>query len=229
MESVKQMTSWKDLHSREWIVIENSEMNDIQGTGEATASGRNIEALRIAFNLGLIELSTLYAHQWVDNCMIFFFFTWGILNSALRYQVAKGGKNTSQFLSHPPPHKTVSCYLLIVEWFIMNTFYSLSKIIILLGKKINTFQTRCSSLAWPYVFSFICWKSVTSGTSLVAKKVKNLPAMQEIWVWYSGLGRSPAQRNGNPLQYSCLENSRDRGDWWAKVHGVAKSWTQLSD
>ena len=38
-------------------------MNDIQGTGEATASGRNIEALRIAFNLGLLELSTLYAHQ----------------------------------------------------------------------------------------------------------------------------------------------------------------------
>ena len=38
-------------------------MNDIQGTGEATALARNMEALRIAFNLGLIELSTLYAHQ----------------------------------------------------------------------------------------------------------------------------------------------------------------------
>ena len=142
------MTFWKDLHSREWIVIENSEMNDIQGTGEATASGRNIEALRIAFNLGLIELSTLYAHQWVDNCMIyFFFFAWGILNSALRYQVAKGGKNTSQFLSHPPPHKTVSYYLLIVEWFIMNTFYSLSKIIILLGKK-KLILSRQGALLW---------------------------------------------------------------------------------
>ena len=35
--------------------------------------------------------------------------------------------------------------------------------------------------------------------------------------------------NGNPLQYSCLENSKDRGAWWAAVHGVAKSWTQLSD
>ena len=31
--------------------------------------------------------------------------------------------------------------------------------------------------------------------------------------------------NGNPLQYSCLENSMDRGAWWAAVHGVAQSWT----
>ena len=35
--------------------------------------------------------------------------------------------------------------------------------------------------------------------------------------------------NGNPLQYSCLENPMDRGAWWAAVHGVAKSWTRLSD
>ena len=39
------------------------------------------------------------------------------------------------------------------------------------------------------------------------------------------LGRSPAERNGNPLQYSCLENSTNRGAWWATVHGVAKSRT----
>ena len=43
-----------------------------------------------------------------------------------------------------------------------------------------------------------------------------------------GLGRSPGERNGNPLQYSCLENPMDRGAWWATVHGVAKSQTQLS-
>ncbi|KAI4561869.1 hypothetical protein MJG53_016923 [Ovis ammon polii x Ovis aries] len=35
--------------------------------------------------------------------------------------------------------------------------------------------------------------------------------------------------NGNPLQYSCLKNPMDGGSWWATVHGVAKSWTQLSD
>ena len=35
--------------------------------------------------------------------------------------------------------------------------------------------------------------------------------------------------NGTPLQYSCLENPMDRGAWWAAVHGVTESWTQLSD
>ena len=43
-----------------------------------------------------------------------------------------------------------------------------------------------------------------------------------------GLGRSPGEGNGNPLQYSCLENPMDRGAWRATVHGVAKSRTQLS-
>ena len=43
-----------------------------------------------------------------------------------------------------------------------------------------------------------------------------------------GMGRSPGERNGSPLQYSCLENSRDRGTWWATVHGVAKSWTRIT-
>ena len=44
-----------------------------------------------------------------------------------------------------------------------------------------------------------------------------------------GLGRSPGEGNGNPHQYSCLENPMGGGAWWATVHGVAKSWTQLSD
>ena len=42
-----------------------------------------------------------------------------------------------------------------------------------------------------------------------------------------GLGRSPGGRHGNPLQYSCLENSMDRGAWQATVHEIAKSGTQL--
>ena len=42
-----------------------------------------------------------------------------------------------------------------------------------------------------------------------------------------GSGRSPGGRNGNPLQYSCLENPMDRGAWWATVHGVTKSWILL--
>ena len=40
-----------------------------------------------------------------------------------------------------------------------------------------------------------------------------------------GLGQSPGEGNGNPLQYSCLENSMDKGDWWAMVYGVTKSQT----
>ena len=45
----------------------------------------------------------------------------------------------------------------------------------------------------------------------------------------AGSGRSPGGGHHYPLQYSCLENSLDRGDWWATVHGAAKSWGILSD
>ena len=44
-----------------------------------------------------------------------------------------------------------------------------------------------------------------------------------------GWERSPGGGHGNPLQYSCLENPMGRGAWWATFHGVAKSWTWLSD
>ena len=43
------------------------------------------------------------------------------------------------------------------------------------------------------------------------------------------LGRSPGKGNSNPLLYSCLGNPMDRGAWQATVHGVAKSWTRLSN
>ena len=58
-------------------------------------------------------------------------------------------------------------------------------------------------------------------TSLVAQMVKNLSAMRRPRFLIPGSGRSPRIGNGNPLQYSCLENSVDRGDWRATVHGVA--------
>ena len=44
-----------------------------------------------------------------------------------------------------------------------------------------------------------------------------------------GLGRSPGEGNGNPLQHSCLENPMDGGAWWATVHGFAKNRTQVID
>ena len=52
--------------------------------------------------------------------------------------------------------------------------------------------------------------------------VKNLPASEEDMGSIPGLERSLREENGNPLQYSCLENSMDRGVWWATVHGVAE-------
>ena len=44
-----------------------------------------------------------------------------------------------------------------------------------------------------------------------------------------GSRRCPGEGRGSLLQYSFLENPKDRGAWWATVHGVAKSWTRLSD
>ena len=56
--------------------------------------------------------------------------------------------------------------------------------------------------------------------------VKNCLPIQKIRVHFLGQGRSHGVGNSNPLQYSYLENSMDRGAWWATVLGVTKSWTQ---
>ena len=67
--------------------------------------------------------------------------------------------------------------------------------------------------------------------NMVAQSVKNLRAVQEISCnagdlgWIPGSGRCPGEGNGSPLQFSCLENPMDRGDWPATVHGVAESDT----
>ena len=62
----------------------------------------------------------------------------------------------------------------------------------------------------------------------MAQKAKSLPAMWETWfnLW---VGRAPGEGNGNPLQYSCLENPMDAGDLQVTVHRVAKRWTWLRD
>ena len=59
--------------------------------------------------------------------------------------------------------------------------------------------------------------------------VKNLPASGGDAGLIPGSGRSLGDGNGNPLQYSCLGNPMDREAWQATVHGVEKSWIQLSD
>ena len=65
--------------------------------------------------------------------------------------------------------------------------------------------------------------------SLVAQTVKNLPAMQETWV--RSLGWEDPLEKGMEIHSSILawRIPMDRGAWWATIHGVTKSWTQLSD
>ena len=77
-----------------------------------------------------------------------------------------------------------------------------------------------------YVYGINNYYSL-SQASQVALVVKNLPANPlDIDVGsISGLGRFPGEGHCNPLQYSCMENSMDRGAWHAVVHGVAKRWT----
>ena len=59
--------------------------------------------------------------------------------------------------------------------------------------------------------------------------VKNLPTNAKDMGLIPGLGRFLGEGNGNPLQYSCLENPLNRGAWQAAAHGVAKNWTELSN
>ena len=87
---------------------------------------------------------------------------------------------------------------------------------------------------WPYwaTVSRRLWKSswpslvwVSPGGSDGKESACNARDLGSI----PGLGRPPGDGNGNPLQYSCLKNSMDRGAWRATVHGVAKSQTRLND
>ena len=82
---------------------------------------------------------------------------------------------------------------------------------------------KCPSPALPMTSSFpIVRSQLSSDSKESAFNAEDLSAIL-------GLGRSPAEGNGNPLQYSCLENPMDRGVWQATVHGVVKSQTRLSD
>ena len=84
-----------------------------------------------------------------------------------------------------------------------------------------------------YLLILIIWTLICHiWASQVALVVKNPPThtgyirdMSSI----PGLGGSPGRGHGNSLQYSCLENPKDRGAWWGIVHGVAKNRTRLSD
>ena len=77
----------------------------------------------------------------------------------------------------------------------------------------------------------VCPKPYSMWASQVALVVKNPPANAGDVRDSSSVpeSRRSGGGHGNPLQYSCPENPMDRGAWWAAVHGVTKSWTQLSD
>ena len=92
---------------------------------------------------------------------------------------------------------------------------------------VSTLHTAQSQLRhWTLIKYF---QKVTSNhwTSPVAQTIKSACSEGDLGL-VPGLGRSPGEGNGNPLQYSCLENPMDRGAWWAIVHGVAKSWTWVN-
>ena len=79
-----------------------------------------------------------------------------------------------------------------------------------------------SFLLWLAFFSFFFWPQVTldfPGGSQGKASAYNMGDPRSV----PGLRRFPGEGNGNPLQYSCLENHTDRGAWWATVHGVAES------
>ena len=109
-----------------------------------------------------------------------------------------------------------------------------------MGKIFENFTIfiRRSWIMFPVVDLFFCKVSIAiqilvneailPSSSLVAQMVKNLLAVRETRV-QSESGRSPGEGNGNPLQYSCLENSMTRRAWQATVHGVAKGQTGLSN
>ena len=94
---------------------------------------------------------------------------------------------------------------MLISLFWLELFCDFKNQVILLK---NVFNLTCSRLLF--------------GASLVVQLVKDVPASAGDPVSILGSGRSPGERNGNPFQYSCLENPMDREVWWATVHGVTR-------
>ena len=102
----------------------------------------------------------------------------------------------------------------------LHTTYILEKFVKLMNEKLYLHFT----LIWnknelPLRVSFVLRGSEGKESTCSAGDLSLIP----------GSERSPGEQNDSPLQYSCLENSMNRGAWWATVHGEAKSWTWLSD
>ena len=101
-----------------------------------------------------------------------------------------------------------------------------------MGHGVDSLQSQRSLCHSMYHVTQLCPRGLTKRTAVsqVGLVVKNPPANAgDLWDEASipGLGRSPGEGNGNPLQYSCLEKPMDRAAWRATVHGVSQSQTQL--
>ena len=128
-----------------------------------------------------------------------------------------------------------NCLLPDIEWPLILQDYKIAVsamltaayLVVQLVKRIhqNQMQTLVLFLGREDVSLFAC--VITPATSLVAQTVKCRPTMWETRVQSLGQEDFLEKEMANPLQYSCLENPRDRGAWWAAVYGVAQSWTWL--
>ena len=97
-------------------------------------------------------------------------------------------------------------------------------------KELSHFTVLSLLKSSDYLVKSLVKGTMATGASQVALVVKNPPANagdRRDAGSIPGSGRSPGGGQGNPLRYFCLENPTDRGDWWATVHRVAKSWTQM--
>ena len=87
---------------------------------------------------------------------------------------------------------------------------------------------QTNSLRWKHTNIFNTFLAInTSQVVLVIKNPRDNAGDKRDAGSIPGSGRAPGEGNGNPLQYSCLENPMDRGAWRATVHRVTESWTQL--
>ena len=135
-------------------------------------------------------------------------------------------------------HSHQECGLAPLPWFPRHSFPTVAftpSVRVLRGVR----GKCCLSVITEIVVHFqVLWKGLRTphscnhdlfGASLVAQMVKNLPASAGDPGSSPGLGRFSGEGNDNPLQYSCLENSMERGAWRTTIDRVEKSWTLPSD
>ena len=95
---------------------------------------------------------------------------------------------------------------------------------------VESTEEKRTSVIQEMIRNLNSWQAQPIWAFLVAQTVKNPPAMQETWVLsLDQKKKTPGEGNGNPLQYSCMENPLDRGAWQATVYSIAKNWTWLSN